>query len=170
VSITPASDIVLEVARAADPARSATATARLARLAKDEPASGATFAEVVEANRLELLEVHGGSALAPGVGARTKQRPDTRADAVKGLEQLVLQKLVEAMLPKGTGTLFGRGTAGEVWRSMLAQQLAAQIGSSVDLGVGRAVPWLTRSETTAPVADRRDDARQSPGHRYARAG
>jgi flagellar protein FlgJ len=167
VSITPASDIVLEVARAADPARSATATARLARLAKGEPASGATFAELVDADRPERLEAQCDSALAPGGGARTKQRPDTRADAVKGLEKLVLQKLVEAMLPKETGTLFGRGTSGEVWRSMLAEQLAAQIGSSVDLGVGRAVPWLTRSEPSAPVADRHDEARQSPGHRSA---
>lgn len=165
MSITPASDIVLDVATAADPARSAAATARLARLTKGEQPSGTDFAEVVEAKRLELVASHGGSTLVPGAGAPTTRRRDARAEAVKGLEQLVLQRLVEAMLPKETGTLFGRGTAGEVWRSMLAQQLAAQIGSGVDLGVGRAVPWLTRSEPNAPVADRNDDAPQSAGRR-----
>ncbi len=168
MSITPASDIVLDVARAADPARSAATTARLARLETGAPAAGIDFAAIVEAGRPEPADFGRGSAPA-GVGAAPAPRqPDTRGEAVKGLEQLVLQRLVEAMLPKESGTLFGRGTAGDVWRSMLAEQLAAQIGSVVDLGVGRAAPWLTRGEPPAPLADQRDDWTRPAGRRPGR--
>ncbi len=60
-----------------------------------------------------------------------------QAKAYKGLEELVLQRLVEVMLPKEDSGVFGGGTAGDVWRSMLAEQLAKQIGKSVDLGLGK---------------------------------
>jgi hypothetical protein len=52
-----------------------------------------------------------------------------------GLEQLVLKNLVENMLPKDSGVVFGNGTAGDIWRSFLADQLAAEVGKTVDLGV-----------------------------------
>lgn len=162
MSITPTSDIVLDVARAADPARSAAATARLARIAKGEQVSSPGFAEVAEAERVGPLESHMSSVAAPDVGMRTIQRAGARSQAIKGVEQLVLQKLVEAMLPKETGVLFGRGTAGDMWRSMLAEQLAAQIGAVVDLGMGHALPWLPRDESTSSVHDRHDGQSEAP--------
>ncbi|WGJ15683.1 rod-binding protein [Methylocapsa sp. D3K7] len=55
--------------------------------------------------------------------------------AYKALEQLVLKNLVETMLPKDSGVLYGNGTAGDIWRSFLADQLATQVGKSIDLGV-----------------------------------
>jgi len=160
VSITPASDIVLDVARAADPARSAAAIARLARLAETEPTSSTEFTRLVEAERVPPSGHHTEAAPTSGAKAPTKQHRDARTEAVEGLERLVLQKLVESMLPKESSTVFGHGTAGDVWRSMLAEQLAAQIGAVVDLGIGRAAPWLGRSETTAAIATSHDDAHQ----------
>lgn len=161
MSISPVSDIVLDVARAADPARSAAAEARLARLAEVERPSGAEFAELVAAERRAPIGSRTVSASLPGGLARTRPREDSRAEAVEGLERLVLQKLVESMLPKETSTLFGRGTAGDVWRSMLAEQLATQIASSVDLGLARAAPRLGRSEPSGPGTDRPDGERRS---------
>jgi flagellar protein FlgJ len=111
VSISPASDIVLDVARAADPARSAAATVRLARLAEAEPVSATDFTAIVDAKRLEPIASDSRSAPLRDDGMRAKQRSEARTEAVKGLEQLVLQKLVESMLPKETSTLFGHGTA-----------------------------------------------------------
>ncbi len=74
-----------------------------------------------------------------GAGSARALAPvDARTKAYKGLEQLVLQRLVETMLPKDADDMFGHGTAGGVWRSMLAEQLAKQIGKSVDLGLGKA--------------------------------
>lgn len=146
MSINPISDLVLDVAKAADPVKSAEATARLARLAESEGGSRADFESILQAKPHEALDPSSRIALVGAGRARARAPHDARATAVEGIEQLVLQKLVESMLPKDTGTLFGRGTAGDVWRSMLAQQLAAEIGSVIDLGIGRAMPWVSRGE------------------------
>lgn len=161
MSISPASDIILDVARAADPARSAATTVRLARLAGGEPVGATDFTAIVEAKRLEPIDSDRRSAPVRGGGMPPKPRSEARSEAVKGLEQLVLQKLVESMLPKETSTLFGHGTAGDMWRSMLAQQLGRQIGCAVDLGVGKSVPWLAGDEPTKVATSRHVDARRS---------
>jgi hypothetical protein len=135
----------------------------LARLAETAPASSTEFTRLVEAQGVPPSGSRIEPAFASGAKAPTKHHRDARTEAVEGLERLVLQKLVESMLPKESSTLFGRGTAGDVWRSMLAEQLAAQIGAVVDLGVGRAAPWLGRNETTAAIATSRDDAHQGAG-------
>ena len=76
---------------------------------------------------------------APSVAARNppKYFPplDARTKAYKGLEQLVLKNLVENMIPKDSVAFFGTGTAGDIWRSFLADQLATQVGKTVDLGI-----------------------------------
>ena len=41
------------------------------------------------------------------------------------------------MLPKDAGSVFGEGTAGDVWRSMLSEQIARQIAKSGALGLSR---------------------------------
>lgn len=158
MSINPVSDIVLDVARAADPSRSLAATERLSRLGSTEAIPGG-FAGVVRPadspdgqlrTRLALMSGESASASAPAA-------MDDRAKAYKGVEELVLQRLVEAMLPKEDSGLFGGGTAGDVWRSMLAEQLAKQIGKSVDLGlvkttVGAHPVASAEAPTTAPVS------------------
>ncbi|SFK04548.1 rod-binding protein [Methylocapsa palsarum] len=141
MSIKPPSDIVLDVARAADPARSLAATAKLTRIGED--GSGAAFASVLGAAsggeggqaelRTQLDLIGGATAAAPPVGSGKA----SGVKAYKGLEQLVLQHLVENLLPKDSG-FFGQGSAGDIWKSMLAEQLAGQIGKSVNLGLGEA--------------------------------
>jgi len=79
---------------------------------------------------------------------------DAQTKAYKGLEQLVLQKLVETMLPNDAGELFGHGAAGDIWRSMLAEQLAAQIGKSVDLGLAKAASARVGSIAPSGESDR----------------
>lgn len=160
MSITPLSDIVLDVARAVDPVRSAAATARLVRLAQAEAGSGPSFEQFAETTRPTPAEPSIAATPVTSRSARTQPRIDTRADAVKGLEQLVLQELVDSMLPEQGGTIFGGGSAGDVWRSMLSRQLAAQIGSVVDLGMGQAMPWLTRTDP-APEHTERPSGRET---------
>ena len=41
------------------------------------------------------------------------------------------------MLPKNSQSFFGKGTAGEVWKSMLAEKLGAQIASSDQVGLAK---------------------------------
>jgi len=43
--------------------------------------------------------------------------------------------MVETMLPKEGDATFGKGTAGGVWRSMLADKLAAELTRGKGLGI-----------------------------------
>jgi peptidoglycan hydrolase FlgJ len=49
----------------------------------------------------------------------------------------MLNSFVSELLPKDTGEVFGQGMAGEMWRSMLAEQVSTQIAKSGKLGLAR---------------------------------
>jgi flagellar protein FlgJ len=77
--------------------------------------------------QLELMYAHPRST--------TEQHMDPRTKAYHGLEALVLQNLVETMMPESE-EFFGEGSAGKIWKSMLAQELGADLAKKVDLGIG----------------------------------
>ncbi len=136
MSIQPPSDIVLDVAQAADPLKSMAATQKLMRAAASDP-SEQGFGDVMEnvsapmadaanaQSRLGFMSVGSGSAHPGPVDAKTK--------AYKGLEALVFQNLFETTLPHDES--LGTGMAGDVWRSMLAEQLGKQTANVIDLGL-----------------------------------
>lgn len=55
------------------------------------------------------------------------------AAAARQLDQLLLAQLVDAMLPDDSSVLFGSGSAGEAWRSMLVDAAAAAIAPATPL-------------------------------------
>lgn len=60
------------------------------------------------------------------------------AQAVSPLEKFeafVLRSFVESMLPDADSSYFGTGTAGEVWRSMLAEQIGNEIAAGGGIGI-----------------------------------
>jgi peptidoglycan hydrolase FlgJ len=142
VSINPPSDIVLDVARAADPARSSEATQRLTRLAGQADQVAATgsakFTEVLSnvpppaaaaTRNLRTQLAHSAELTQKGA-----QSVDPKTQALRKFEALVLQNLVETMLPNNE-EFFGEGTAGMVWKSMMAQELGSDLAKKVDLGI-----------------------------------
>jgi hypothetical protein len=58
---------------------------------------------------------------------------DARMKAYKGLEALVFQNLFETTLPHDSS--LGTGMAGDVWRSMMADQMGKQAAKMIDLGL-----------------------------------
>lgn len=137
MSINPVSDIVLDVVRAADPVKSRAAAEKLSNGDSTNLASMSGFDHALT-NASAMLQARRSSGA--GTDWRVTKilpRVDARTKAYKGLEQLVLKSLVENMLPKDSGAVFGTGTAGDIWRSFLADQLATQVGKTVDLGIGR---------------------------------
>lgn len=136
MSIKPPSDLLLDVVRAADPATSAAAAERLAKIAASGGKSDPAFSEVL--NEVAAPSAHptnppGQSVAAPP--SRFSGAPvDANKKAYQGLEALLLQNLVETMMPDGSD-LFGQGEAGTVWRSMLAEQLGTSLSKKVDLGI-----------------------------------
>ena len=118
MSIRPPSDLVLDVVRAADPARAAAVSARLARAEAAAPTQGFDAAMRV-------------AAAAPARAASAKS-----VDAVgKGLEELLMRQMVQDALPKKAASVYGAGTAGDVWRGLFAEQLAKAMTSAGRVGL-----------------------------------
>jgi flagellar protein FlgJ len=136
LSIKPTSDLLLDVARAADPATSAAAAERLAKIAgqagKDDPAFSQVLADVGPPPAKPARETE--PALPSSVAPRMSGPVDPAKKAYQGFEALLLQNLVSTMLPKDSD-LFGEGSAGEIWRSMLAEQLGTELSKDIDLGI-----------------------------------
>jgi peptidoglycan hydrolase FlgJ len=139
MAFNPRTDVVLEVASAADPSRATFAAQRLSALAGpngpaadftadlDRAAATGSAASAPLANaadaRSRLGEISGGSEK---VGKAKTQ-----------FEAMMLNSFVSELLPKDTGEVFGQGTAGDMWRSMLAEQVSTQIAKSGRLGLAR---------------------------------
>jgi hypothetical protein len=144
VAISPPSDIVLGVALAADPQKYRAAVERLRSLSA---AAGADFgspewqANVVVETRRDAAKPAGDANPASLVAARAVATPPRQArnapDAFGQLEAFVLQTFIQSMLPKNASHVFGKGTAGEVWKSMLAEKLANELAKSGQVGLAK---------------------------------
>ena len=139
MTFNPRTDVVLEVASAADPSRASLAAQRLNAIAGSN-APAADFA----AN----LDRAAGAATA--MASQTVNAADARsrlAEAAGGADKLgqaktqfeamMLNSFVGELLPKDTASVFGQGMAGDMWRSMLAEQVSMQIAKSGKLGLAR---------------------------------
>jgi len=145
LAINPPSDIVLDVAKAADPLQYTAAVEKLARIGEPEAADSS----------FDLLL----GSIEPDLGSSVEQAPDwTRADLRAQLQSLtgappgkssagpyrqfeafVLQTFVQSMLPKDASDVFGKGIAGSYWSSMLAEQIAGQVAKSGGIGIAEEI-------------------------------
>jgi len=139
MAFSPKTDVILEVASAADPSRASLAAQRLSAIA----GSNATPADFVA-----VLDRTAGAAsptsapLPNAADARSRlteasNGPDKLGKAKTQFEAMMLNSFVGEMLPKDTGEVFGQGMAGDMWRSMLADQVSTQIAKSGRLGLAR---------------------------------
>jgi len=62
---------------------------------------------------------------------------DKAAKAQVDFEAMVLNGFVKEMLPKDASATFGQGLAGDMWKSMLADQVSRQIAKSGTLGIAK---------------------------------
>jgi peptidoglycan hydrolase FlgJ len=163
VAINPPSDIVLGAVLAADPSKYRAAADRLRRAGTD---AGTDFAASAPAPRApapppgsasdwqtsvarETIPSNALGQLPASPPAATAGRAAKPPDAFAQLESFVLQSFIQTMLPKNSQSFFGKGTAGEVWKSMLAEKLGAQIASSNQIGLAKRLA-AGRTNTVAP--------------------
>jgi Rod binding domain-containing protein len=123
LAISPPSDIVLDVARAVDPA--GLETARLA-LEKRAMASGPAAAFPMPA---------AGAPTGASAAPRQSDKPAAEGKAFQRFEAVVLQNFLQNMMPKDSEAVFGSGLAGDMWKSELAQQLADVMASRGGIGI-----------------------------------
>lgn len=124
MAIAPPSDLVLDVTRAADPGSLRTATQRLERIAAGSDAGDGGFKALVEPAR---------AVFAPTDTVRAAESGNN--SPAHKFEALVLHQFVETMLPDDASAVFGEGSTGEIWKSMLAEQVAEQMASSGGIGI-----------------------------------
>ena len=137
MAIDASSDIVMEVAKAADPARAAAAAQRLNALAGAAGADTADFADTLAAtapaaaSEPSAVDARGRLAAAADAAGEKAAKVKTEFEAV------MLNSFVSEMLPKDASTVFGQGLAGDMWKSMLADQVSRQMAKSDALGLGK---------------------------------
>ena len=141
MAIDAPSDIVLEVAKAADPTRAAAVAQRLNALAGAAGAGAADFADTLAATapaqaQPQAIESAAGDARAR-FAAAIGSADDKAAKVETQFEAVMLNSFVSEMLPKESSATFGQGLAGDMWKSMLADQVSRQIAKSGALGIGK---------------------------------
>lgn len=127
MAIAPPSDLVLDVVRAADPQDMKLAAAKLQRLAKTAGATaadGTGFKTAIDYTRASTTRET--SAQTPVFGAQSPAQK---------FEAMVLTQFVETMLPDDASSVFGEGNTGEIWKSMMAEQIANQLAASGGIGI-----------------------------------
>lgn len=149
MSISPPTDIVLDVARAADPARYQEAASKLGTPGSTDPAAFG------DAYRMAGASVH---MPIDARGALTALQTDNAVsgagkagDPYKQFEAFVLRQFVETMMPSKASAVFGKGNAGGIWKSMLAEQVGTQIAKAGGLGIARMLE-AARPSAAASVA------------------
>ncbi|MEP7453712.1 rod-binding protein [Phyllobacterium sp. SB3] len=127
MAINPPSDLVLDVAMAANPQAMRTSTERLRSMSADKvagqmPLSSESFARLQE-----------------GMNLSGDAQPKILAPnpAFKKFEAFMLQSFVESMFAGDNQAVYGEGIAGGYWKSMMSEAIANQMASVGGIGVAR---------------------------------
>ncbi|MCE7026458.1 rod-binding protein [Jiella avicenniae] len=125
------------------------------------------------------------TAAGTGNSAQSTIRPLVKHEArdVPPLEQFegfVLRSFVESMLPSGESEFFGKGTAGDIWRSMLAEEIGNEMAKGGGIGIADTIAKKggapAEGRASAVLGDgtaklhAENDAALAATHRIARHG
>ncbi len=150
MAINPPSDIVMDVVRAADPTGIEQAQAKLkANRAAFEATSladsGNGFASAVSIlNRDSASAMRGQTTTGAGDSEKV---PAT----YRKFEAMVLQNFVKSMMPSEDENVYGKGLAGDTWKSMMAEQIGDVVAKSG--GIGIAASLMRKEGITSPDGD-----------------
>ncbi|MGE0500381.1 MAG: rod-binding protein [Rhizobiaceae bacterium] len=78
-------------------------------------------------------------------------------------ESMVLGSFLQTMMPKDTESVYGGGIAGEMWQSMLAQQLGEVLAERGGIGIADRLlkDHYVEGETRVPLGPRADASTNS---------
>lgn len=123
MAISPPSDIVLDVARAVNPAELDAAREALARKVGAPVPAGADAAFALQL---------GGS---PAAGATRQPDGPSKAEAYRKFEAMVLDTFVQNMLPQDAQSVYGGGLSGDMWKSMMSGKIAEVVAERGGVGI-----------------------------------
>ncbi|WP_137132504.1 rod-binding protein [Rhizobium sp. FY34] len=158
MAISPPSDLVLDVLRAADPSEVQAAQAKLkatrsAFAANSLAAAGNGFSSAVDI--LEGAESKAGLHRANKTGKSVEMPEEFRK-----FEASILQNFVNSMMPKDSEEVYGKGSAGEFWQSMMSEQIADQMSKNGGIGIAEQVfsQQMKRVRGAEPDATTNEDS------------
>ncbi|WP_181168318.1 MULTISPECIES: rod-binding protein [unclassified Mesorhizobium] len=125
LAISPPSDIVMDVVRAAEPADLAAARAALTRHAGG--VAGSFSVEAASAGTM-LSRATADQAMAADPSKKFKK-----------FEAMVLQTFIQNMMPKDTEGVYGKGLAGDMWKSQLAERVADVMAERGGIGIAKSL-------------------------------
>ncbi|MBN9221211.1 MAG: rod-binding protein [Mesorhizobium sp.] len=128
LAISPPSDIVMDVARAAEPA-----DIEAARAALTKRAGGVAGTFSVDTS----ASVEAGSILSRASADHAASADP--AKKFKKFEAMVLQTFIQNMLPKDTEGVYGSGLAGDMWKSQLAERVADVMADRGGIGIAKSL-------------------------------
>ena len=132
MAINPPSDLVMDVARAADPQAYRMAAERL----KAPSAPGTMVASAAAGGLTRDNFASFSDSLAAGVSVRPDAQNVTNP-AYRKFEAFMLQSFVQSMFTSDTTATFGKGIAGEYWKSMMAEAMANKMADGGGVGIAR---------------------------------
>ncbi len=162
MAISPPSDIVLDVARAAEP--DAVAKARAALMNRLPAGIAAVFDAGADA-----AQTVSAASTTPGSILSREASSASMSDASKKFEAMVLQTFISAMMPKNAAGTYGQGMAGEMWKSMMAEKLADVVAEGGGIGIADRLnkDFERRGDQTVPVSGVTSDETLAEGGKPA---
>lgn len=156
MSISPGSDLILDVVNAVNPHKSAAASTRLAKLAAAPVVTGKDFIEELGKSAAKVgrksividaenkIPTHDNAVMPYRAGARNTSGDGALKKAYRQLEGVFLKGAVKSMLSGQKNKLFGESIAGEYWKSFMAEAIAEQVSRGKGLGVADALSQRAR--------------------------
>jgi Rod binding domain-containing protein len=132
MAISPPTDLVMDVMRAADPAQVEEAQARLKASRSAFRASSLAETGQGFANTVAILNQSQGSGLG---NIDNRAEPKKIPETYRKFEAMVLQNFVKSMMPAESEEIYGKGTAGDVWKSMMAEQIGNVMAKGNGVGI-----------------------------------
>lgn len=138
MAVSIATDIVMDVVKAAAPEVAEEARSLLqaaaGRRAETSAASGAFIREVASLDdqiAFGLADLR--SRL--GAGEESDAASGEVPEAYRKFEAMVLGNFVQSMLPSNSEEIFGQGTAGDIWKGMMADKIGQVIAEGRGIGI-----------------------------------
>ncbi len=135
MAISPPSDLVLDVVKAADPLEVQAAQEKLkanqaAFAANSLAEAGNGFTSTVDV----LDRAAGKSALGD---IKNRAKPEEIPQTYRKFEAMVLQNFIKSMLPNESEDVYGKGASGDIWKGMMAEQLGNVMSQGDGIGVAK---------------------------------
>ncbi|WP_127090883.1 rod-binding protein [Aquabacter cavernae] len=146
MGIQPPSDLILDVINAADPTKAQAMATRLRQASSTSSAtafSGQFDTEMrqmgLPVDQLSVLSPASSMNLRNATALAQKGAVQGNSETYRQFEAMILSSFVQNMMPAKASSVFGSGTAGEVWRSMLSEKIANEASKAGGIGIAQRV-------------------------------